>query len=314
MIVSPENMTFAEKKFSMILYGSPGVGKTTLALSAPNPILLDFDRGVSRVNAAHRRDTSICSSYEEVLEDVHSPAMAHYETVVIDTGGSFITFLQDWAMRSDPKVNQQKNGTISLKGYGAVKNEFSRFTNYIKDTLHKNLIYVFHSVESSDKDGNPVQRLMCEGAAKNTVWTPCDFGGYVQMIGNARNICFTPEQEFFAKGCHGISGHIVIPTLTEGVPNDFLTRLFAQARANITKEREDFAPIRAGYDALMEQARGVLARVTDAETATKAAEQISSMDHVLTSRKECAALLAEKAKELGLRWNADQKRYEAERS
>ena len=29
MIVTPENMSFDSKKFSMILYGSPGVGKTT---------------------------------------------------------------------------------------------------------------------------------------------------------------------------------------------------------------------------------------------------------------------------------------------
>ena len=54
MIVKPENMNFSDKTFSMIIYGSPGVGKTTLALSAPDPILLDFDRGVSRVRAEHR--------------------------------------------------------------------------------------------------------------------------------------------------------------------------------------------------------------------------------------------------------------------
>ena len=51
MIVTPENMSFDSKKFSMILYGSPGVGKTTLALSAPDPILIDFDRGMSRVRS-----------------------------------------------------------------------------------------------------------------------------------------------------------------------------------------------------------------------------------------------------------------------
>lgn len=56
MIKKPNEMTFTDKKFSMILYGAPGVGKTTLALSAPDPILIDFDRGVSRVKAYHRED------------------------------------------------------------------------------------------------------------------------------------------------------------------------------------------------------------------------------------------------------------------
>lgn len=93
MIVMPENMDFTQQRFSAIVYGSPGVGKTTLALSAPSPILIDFDRGVSRVRAQHRKATIVCNTYEEVQRDVRSKEMADYETIVIDTGGSFVTFL-----------------------------------------------------------------------------------------------------------------------------------------------------------------------------------------------------------------------------
>lgn len=35
MIRQPEEMTFTDKKFSMIIYGSPGLGKTTLACRRP---------------------------------------------------------------------------------------------------------------------------------------------------------------------------------------------------------------------------------------------------------------------------------------
>ena len=31
----------------MLVYGQPGIGKSTMALSAPNPVLFDFDGGVS---------------------------------------------------------------------------------------------------------------------------------------------------------------------------------------------------------------------------------------------------------------------------
>ena len=65
--INPEEMDFSGQKFSAILYGSPGVGKTTLALSAPDPVLIDFDRGVSRVRAQHRKPTIVCKTYEEVL-------------------------------------------------------------------------------------------------------------------------------------------------------------------------------------------------------------------------------------------------------
>lgn len=303
MIVKPENMSFDTKKFSMIIYGSPGVGKTTLALSAPNPILIDFDRGMSRVKSQHRKPAIFCNTYEEVLADLQSPDLKEFETVVVDTGGSLITFLQDWAMRADPKVNRQKNGAISLKGFGAVKMEFTRFTNYVKDTLNKNLIYVFHSQEQSDKDGNPQQRLMCEGAAKNIVWTPCDFGCYVQMIGDRRVACFTPEQEFFAKGCHGITGQINVPTLGPTDANDFISRIFDKAKENIAAESEAYAPIKEQYDRVMAMVRTMVDTITDAESAMKVMMDVAALDHASTSKAESKKLIMDKAASLGLRYS-----------
>ena len=302
MIVSPENMTFDSKKFSMIIYGSPGVGKTTLALSAPNPVLIDFDRGMSRVRPQHRRPAIFCNTYEEVLADLRSPVLKDFETIVVDTGGSFITFLQDWAMRTDPKVNRQKNGALSLKGFGAVKSEFIRFTNMVKDTLDKNLIYVFHSQEQSDKDGNATQRLMCEGAAKNLVWTPCDFGGYVQMIGNQRVICFSPEQEYFAKGCHGITGQIAVPELGPADTNDFITKIFEKAKSNISAEAEAYAPVKEQYGRVMETVRKLIDGITDADSALNAMNEIKVLDHASTSKEEAKKMLKEKAASIGLKY------------
>lgn len=309
MIVRPEEMSFENKKFVVILYGSPGIGKTTLAFSAPKPILVDFDKGVSRVKAYHRKDTIVCSNYKEVLSDIASPAIKDYETIVIDTGGSFVTYLQDWAMKENPAVNTQKNGAISLKGFGAVKAEFIRFSNYVRDILNKNLIYVFHSVEEKDKEGNPMQRLLCEGSARNLVWQPADLGGYIQMIGNKRTISFTPEQEFFAKGCYGIEGRKEIPTLSPTDKNDFLTRLFEEAKENLKKESEVFLPVKQKYEEVMEQAKDIVEAAQTADDVNKAVEELQKLDHALTSKKESALLLHEKATSLGLTYDKASKTY-----
>ena len=50
-----------------LIYGQPGLGKSTLALSAPNPVLFDFDGGVQRVNGAFQCPTLPVMSWEEVL-------------------------------------------------------------------------------------------------------------------------------------------------------------------------------------------------------------------------------------------------------
>lgn len=312
MINQPNEMTFDNKKFSMILYGSPGVGKTTLALSAPAPVLIDFDRGISRIKAEHRRLAKAVitlNSYEEVLSDLESPVIADCQTIVIDTGGSFVTFLQDWAMRSNPAVNKQKNGAISLKGFGAVKSEFIRFTGHVRDVMNKNLIYVFHTEEKTDKDGNTQQRLMCEGAAKNIVWTPCDFGGYIQMIGQERRIFFSPEQEFFAKGCHGINGNYPIPALGPNVPNDFLTRIFDKAKSNIAEENAEYLPLKEKYDAAIAKGTEIVAGITDVETANAAMPLISAIEHALTSKQEVGVMFNTKIKELNLFWDSVLKKY-----
>lgn len=114
-IVRPENMDFTGHKFSAIIYGSPGIGKTTLACSAPAPVLIDFDRGVSRVRAQHRVPTIMSNTFEEVQSDVKSPDMAEFQTVIIDTGGSFVTFLKDWAFRTKTAARTKNGEFNSLK-------------------------------------------------------------------------------------------------------------------------------------------------------------------------------------------------------
>lgn len=303
-ILQPAEMDFSNQKFSMIISGSPGIGKTTLALSAPDPVLIDFDKGVARVRAAHRKTTIEADTYEEVLKDLESPQVKACQTIVIDTGGSFVTYLQDWAMQDNPSLNRQKNGAISLKGFGAVKAEFVRFTNWLKYTLNKNIIYVFHTVEQRDGDVTR-QRLLCEGAARDIVWQPCDLGCFMQMVGEDRLVGFTPTEQYFAKGCYGVQGLLKLPRLDDGVPNDFLNRLFERARENIRQEAEAHRGEQEAYEAAMERARELIEGIRDPATALETAHQLKKLSHHLTSEREAKALLAAKIKALGMRWDRE---------
>lgn len=57
-------LSFEQKAFTIVLAGPPGVGKSTLALSAPKPLLFDFDKGIARVRAEHRQLTAEEDSYK----------------------------------------------------------------------------------------------------------------------------------------------------------------------------------------------------------------------------------------------------------
>lgn len=307
-IYQPSQETFNDQRFSAILYGAPGVGKTTLAVSAPHPILIDLDKGIQRIRAQHRPPFSRVSTYEELLEDLKSDELKAFDTIVIDTGGSLITLLQDYVMRKDP-ANKTKSGTISQKGYGAVKLEFQALTNRFKTVYDKNIIYVFHSVEEKNKDGIAIQRLLCEGSAKNIVWQPCDFGGYVYMNGDQRMIGFTPTDEYFAKGCYGISGVRKIATLGDADKNDYITRLFAEANTNIAKDNDFFNAEREAYEAVMEQGKKLIESWTKPEQFTNGAVELGKLPHKLTSLVELKAICKERIATLGFVWDREKKAY-----
>ena len=175
--------------------------------------------------------------------------------------------------------------------------------------MHKNVIYIFHADEKADKDGNPQQRLLCEGATKNSVWNSCDFGGYMQMLGESRTIAFTPTQEYFAKGSHGIAGIMPVPDKGINDTNDFLSNLFDKAKANIAHENDVFAPMQAQYEAVMKQVREIVGAIQTADDANRAAAALPDMQHALSSKREASMMLNEKAKSLGLKWDGEAKAY-----
>lgn len=308
MIIRPEEMNFNNKKFSMIIYAAPGTGKTTVACSSPKPFLIDLDKGISRVKAQHRCIASMINKYEDLEEDFKSPEFKECETVIIDTGGALITYLQEYVMRKD-LANKTKSGTISMKGFGAVKQEFIALTNKLKTLYNKNIIYVFHSQEEKDKDGAPVQRLLCEGSARNIVWQPCDFGGYMSMKDNKRIISFTPTDEYFAKGCYGVNGTLEIPTLSDNTKNDFLTKLFDTARANISNESKYFEAEKQAYNEVLKQGEELVENVKTLQDANDFGLKFKTLNHHLTSEVEIKSMFRDRLEQLKIVYDKDKKAY-----
>lgn len=303
-IVKPAEMNFSEKNVVMIISGLPGTGKTTLALSAPDVLLIDTDEGMARVNPAHRKDASICKTYEEVLQDIKS-AEGHYKTIVIDTCGALIEYMKDWAIRTDPKASK-KDGGFSLQGYGVIKSEFIRLSAELRKKF--NVIFLFH--ESMTKQDETVfYELVVEGSARTLVYQPADLAAHLFIQNGRRYLGFTPTENYSAKSAYGIKGLIEVPELKEGEPNDFLTKLFAKVRENLAKEAQQFAPEKDAYDKAMAEAKAICETVNVPEDVSKAAAKIKGLTHGLTSEKEATAMLKSRIAELGIVWDKATKKY-----
>ena len=305
-IVKPTEMDFSNKNIIAIISGLPGTGKTTLALSAPDVLLIDTDEGMARVNPAHRRDASICKTYEEVLADIKA-AEGQYKTIVIDTCGALIEYLKDWAMRTDPKASK-KDGGFSLQGYGTIKNEFVRLSAELRKKF--NVIYLFHESMERNGDDGVFYQLVVEGATRTLVWQPADIGAHLFIQNGRRYLGFTPTEQYSAKSAYGIKGLVEVPDLKDGEPNDFLTKLFAKIRENLAAESKSLAPQKELYEAAMAEAKTVCAAVTEPNDVPPAIKVLKSLDHALTSEKEATAMLKARLDELGIVWNKANKTYE----
>lgn len=321
MIVKPDKLTFADKKVRILIAGFPGIGKTTLALSAPKPLYIDVDLSAERINRevlnlaegiAQPRD------YQELRQDLGlgctemelqavRNSLADYKTIVVDTGGKLLAIMGQYGMRIDPKYGR-KDGSLSLQGYGWLGKEFQRFLDHIIYQLDKHIVIVFHTVEEKDGDDTKL-RIKAEGSSKNSVWEVMDLGGFVEMRGNQRTIGFSNCERYFAKGTRGIHGVYPIPELTPGTPNDFLTKLFEKYNAVSAQEAEKAAEEKAAYDAAMTEGYQLIATVVDADTATAALHGIKAIKHALTSEKELGAAFNKQVKELDLMWDKVLKQY-----
>lgn len=306
MIKKANELVISDMKIKMIIAGHPGIGKTTLALSAPKPLLIDVDKGIYRVKAQHRKDTVEMETYDEVLKDLVADNLRDYETLVIDTGGRLLDLMKAYVIKKEPK-NGQSDGSLTLKGYGAVGKEFNRFVNMCYYDLNKNVIIVFHAKEEKDGDVTKL-RLLVEGQTKDNVWQPVDLGGFIEMQGNKRIIGFTNCEKYFAKGTYGINGIHQIPELGESAPNDFLTKLFEKVNQNIAEEKAYYDKQKGEYDKVMGNL-GTLIEQSKGENLDAILNQINKTSHILTSEKELKHLLAKRAEELGYAYSTEKKSF-----
>jgi len=308
-IKQPTALATGDKKIRLLIAGYPGIGKSTVGLSAPAPLHIDVDRGLDRVEAMYRKDFIQPDTYDELLEDLVPANLGDYETLVFDTGGQLIKLMSVWAIKQNPK-NGQTDGTLSLKGYGAIGREFERLMNYCYNELRKHIVVLFHAKEEKDGDTNRL-RLLVEGQTKDNVWQPMDLGGYMEMQGKNRTIGFTNCERYYAKGTHGINGVIPVPELKADMPNDFLAKLFALVNDNISREVHAAIDVQILYEEVMTAANNIINGIDTPEAATKAIDAMQGLKHVLTSEKEAKSLFAKKIRTMNYTFDKESGAYVA---
>lgn len=299
----------AKQTITMLVYGQPGVGKTTLAVSAPDAVLFDYDGGVQRINGAHQTLTVQIRSWEDTSEALDEIVASYpdVKTIVIDTVGKMLDFMSEYIVRNNSRM-KKSDGTLSLQGYGLRK---SMFIDFIKKTavLGKNIIFVAHEKEEKRGD-DTVKRPDIGGSSANDLVKELDLVGYMQMLGKDRTIAFNPTEAYYAKNTCNLPAVTKIPLVVDETgmavgDNNFVRRVLATYKKTQAVTQEETRK----YDALVENIRTAVAAAGTAEELNKVRDSIAKTQ-MYNSKMVGEKMAAQRAKALGLNFNAVDGRYE----
>ena len=126
MAIIKKNDATPERPVVIVLYGTPGTGKTSVATTAENPILIDTDRGFDR--AVQRIDTLTATCWQDIATEMN--ALKGYKTIIVDTAKAMLDdYLAAYAIQCDYKL--QNN---AQRRYGRMGEDFKLFVNTIRST------------------------------------------------------------------------------------------------------------------------------------------------------------------------------------
>lgn len=296
-----------DQTIKALIYGQPGLGKSTLALSAPSPVLLDFDGGIKRVNGAFHCPTLQVKSWDMVIEAMKED-LSVFKTIVIDTAGKMLDYMSAFIIKSDPKM-AQRDGSLSLKGYGVRKTMFVNFLSQCS-MMGKHLIFVAH--EREEKDGETrIVRPEIGGSSAGDLIKELDLVGYMQAIGNERTISWSPTEKFYAKNTCNLPSMQKIPVIIDASgkiigQNNFFAGIFHSYAEYLRQQ----AAIGEEYNALLDVIRENVDMIVDAESANEISATVGKLQHIWDSKLKAGLMIRSKCNELGLKLNKTTKMYE----
>lgn len=213
-----------------LIYGQPGIGKTSLAFTAGAPLLLDFDAGAHR--SGYRKDYVPVKAWGEVAA-IKPDDLKGYKTVIVDTLGACLDRLAEDILRRDPKMLNCYTGGLSLQGFGALKLQFGNWVKALKQS-GCDVVLIAHGKEKTENERTYI-RPDITGGSYDEIIKMADFAGYYYMAGGERILDFNPTERWIGKNSAGFPT-LTIPNLTEA-PN-YLADKLTEARAHLAAESD----------------------------------------------------------------------------
>lgn len=241
-IENTKNIT-VEDNVVMILYGRGGVGKTTFAATAPNPLLIDFENG-SKFLGERGLSCDVIRmqdwfTHDDLLQ--LKDLLPKYDTIIMDPIGEAMEKLIN-SHSLDGKKFRQSDGSLSMAGWGEAKRQMKSLVKWLRDA-GKNVILVAHVAEGKDGEAT-TYRIQIATKLSDELPTMVDIISYMGVRKTAEGkkevILYTPAQggNFDSKDRTGRLPEVIVISERNGWA-DFKQAMGAPKHAETTKPAEN---------------------------------------------------------------------------
>ena len=187
--IKPHKVSRDLRGYSIMFYGEPKSGKTTISSRFPGALVLAFEKGYSAIPGIMAKPMNTWGDLKKVLTELKDPEVkAIFQTIVIDTTDIAYGLCEKYicSRESDAKNTYEQISDLPFgKGYKLAQQEFDESLRKILQ-MDYGLILISHAVDKTFKDEAGVEynqiiptldnkaRLVCERT--------CDIIGYSRQV------------------------------------------------------------------------------------------------------------------------------------
>jgi phage nucleotide-binding protein len=286
---------------SILIYGNPGTGKTTMACSMPKPLIFDMDRGIHR--AISTADVVQTKDIEDVYNVLNDPAIANYETLIFDTIGRLL----DYLVADILKRNKQTK--MRIQDYGSLKLDFDNLMAILRNK-NKSVVFIAHETEEKvEVNGKTVIVKRPDtgvGNSGKSLIKDLDIIGYVRVQDKRTIISFNPDDNYYAKNGYNIQDDIIIPKIEKGNENTFFTKLITDKVKETNKQKQDELK---NYNELINDITNQIYCLDNTDKFNSFLREFEKKSQINNSLIVAKKLLWQRASELNIDFNKDTKSF-----
>jgi hypothetical protein len=175
--------------YSVLFYGTPKSGKTTIASKFPGALVLAFEKGYSAIPGIMAKPMNSWSDFKKTLRELNDPQVKEvFQTVVIDTADIAYGYCEKYicGQASDAKNSYDNIAEIPFgKGYKLAMQEFDECIRKVLQ-MDYGLVLISHSEDKTftDEQGKEYSQIVptLDKRARLVCERTCDIIGFSKAV------------------------------------------------------------------------------------------------------------------------------------